>query len=314
MANEIAHYWLLEVLGVVDVVECCWSYYFAQWEVKVIHSIPLEQGFPSGLAQYEKELYACTSVYGLLTFSAAGKRVNKFPTPALNHPEGIEIDWVKKEMFVMDQKNMSVLNLEKKVLRSWPLPCSGLHRALKLDNSRTNSSDRVFVTLGAEEDGHYVYVYTREGQLLQKFGNELPSKTEGEFHDPRGLTVDDERLYVVDRSNSRVQVFKKDLEKDSFVTSWGQENLIFPVSITRPEEEAGGHVLYVGDAMSVHIFDLTGYLLQRIGAIPRMADDESPYQPIEFRCVYSMVLFRDHLYIADCGNHRVKIFRKEVCY
>lgn len=299
----------LEFIMIKENLVLVHDYIFAAWEMKVVHSIAMEQGFPAGLGTDETKLFMCTSVYGLLTYSLSGRRKHNIPIPSLNHPEGIEMDPVEKKLYVLDQSHVRILSLETKLLDSWPAPGSGLHRAIKLDDS-PSSSNRLYLTPGISDE-HYVYVYTREGKLLEKIGNKEPSKQEGQFHDPRGITVDDEYIYVCDRSNSRIQKFKKDWQR---VSSFGNDKLIFPVAIFRSKEEAGGYLLYVGDAMSVHIFTTDGFLLQRIGGAPRMADEESPYDPLEFRYVYSLLVVKDHLYVSDCGNHRVKIFRRNVCW
>jgi hypothetical protein len=50
-----------------------------------------------------------------------------------------------------------------------------------------------------------VEVYSKEGKFLRKWGKR--GKNPGEFRDPWGIAVAEERVYVVDAGNTRIQVF-----------------------------------------------------------------------------------------------------------
>ena len=62
-----------------------------------------------------------------------------------------------------------------------------------------------------------VHKYTSEGELIKSWG--IPgSSAPGEFHLPHSLMVDaEERVYVCDRANRRIQIFDGDGE---FITVW----------------------------------------------------------------------------------------------
>ena len=64
---------------------------------------------------------------------------------------------------------------------------------------------------------HSLHKLTISGQLVS-VGTE--GKGDGEFGDPRGITVFEDQLYVCDRNNHRIQVFDLDL---NFVTSIGEK-------------------------------------------------------------------------------------------
>ena len=58
--------------------------------------------------------------------------------------------------------------------------------------------------------------FTTEGELIKSWG--APIAGPGEFYVPHGLGIDrDQRLYVADRENSRVQIFDTD---GQFITQW----------------------------------------------------------------------------------------------
>ena len=62
-----------------------------------------------------------------------------------------------------------------------------------------------------------IHKFTGEGELVKSWGT--PGSSEpGEFHLPHSLMVDaDERVYVCDRANRRIQIFDGDGE---FITAW----------------------------------------------------------------------------------------------
>ena len=76
----------------------------------------------------------------------------------------------------------------------------------------------------ATDDADNIYVssmdklqkFTGRGELIKCVGQE--GSKEGEFDDPRGVTLYDNQVYVCDRNNHRIQVFDLDL---NFIRSIG---------------------------------------------------------------------------------------------
>lgn len=111
-----------------------------------------------------------------------------------------------------------------------------------------------------------VHKYTATGQYISSWGN--PGKTApGEFHTPHCLWVDrDGKVYVVDRYNSRVQVFSP---TGDFLNQW--TDMEYPTGIWMDSEET----VYVSEGLSalpnpppmtpkVSIWDKQGNLLERL--------------------------------------------------
>jgi DNA-binding beta-propeller fold protein YncE len=70
----------------------------------------------------------------------------------------------------------------------------------------------------AQQYGDRLVWFTRDGKFIKEFGRH--GRKPGEFMGPHGLAVDSKgRLFVVDRSNNRVQIFDKDM---NVVDSWTQ--------------------------------------------------------------------------------------------
>ena len=63
---------------------------------------------------------------------------------------------------------------------------------------------------------HKLQKFTSKGELIKCTG--AKGKKEGEFNDPRGLTLNDNEVYMCDHNNHRIQIFDLDL---NFVRSIG---------------------------------------------------------------------------------------------
>ena len=104
-----------------------------------------------------------------------------------------------------------------------------------------------------------VHRFSADGQLKASWGE--PGKEEaGHFHLPHSLLVVDERIYVCDRENHRMQVFSLDGE---FVAIWNDIQRPMDISID------GDGVLYVseggvdGSSARVSVLDQDGKVLSR---------------------------------------------------
>jgi len=138
-------------------------------------------------------------------------------------------------------------------------------------NTLVTSNGEIFVS-----DGYgnaRVHRFSTEGELLRSWGG--PGGNEGEFHLPHGIGIDrDDRIYVADRENRRLQLFSS---KGEFIEAWtdivrpcevfvaaddlvyvaelGERHGLFPW-MTVPANAIGGRV---------SIFDREGKLLCRWG-------------------------------------------------
>lgn len=129
-----------------------------------------------------------------------------------------------------------------------------------------------------------VHVFSPEGRLLYSWGQ--PGDRPGEFRVPHGLGIDrDDRLYVADRENSRIQVFTTN---GTLLAEWrdvvrpcevyvAADDLVYVAELSRrnglfpwmqPDPSAPGARL--------SIFDLEGRLVTRWGG------GQDPRQPGEF--------------------------------
>lgn len=110
-----------------------------------------------------------------------------------------------------------------------------------------------------------VHRFSADGTLIKSWGEpgdaqELRNTTKkpGCFHTPHGIWVHDDRVYLLDRENNRIQIFSTD---GDFITMW--------TGFERPTDiyMDGENVLYVTELEEfVSILDLDGNVIGRFGS------------------------------------------------
>jgi sugar lactone lactonase YvrE len=127
----------------------------------------------------------------------------------------------------------------------------------------------------------------------------------GEFNRAEGLCVDaEDRLYVADSCNHRVQVFNPD---GTFLRQFGRAGAA-PGELSYPYDvrvDAAGHVFVCEFGNSrIQVFDAEGRSLEIIGG--------PGFAPGQFNNPWSLAMdSAGNLYVADATNHRVqKLIRR----
>jgi DNA-binding beta-propeller fold protein YncE len=156
-----------------------------------------------------------------------------------------------------------------------------------------DSKGDIFVTDG--------YVNSRVVKY-DKFGNKLKEwgargTAPGQFHAPHTIAVDAQnRLYVGDRENNRIQIFDPD---GNFTAHWTNVGVPWALCIT-----PGPHqVIYSSDSRPGHIYklDLNGNILGVFGRAGK--------QPSEFGWVHQIACpSEDVVFVGELLNWRVQRF------
>ncbi|WP_169307120.1 SMP-30/gluconolactonase/LRE family protein [Ferrimonas sediminicola] len=194
------------------------------------------------------------------------KSLSADPNVTLMKPFGLEVA-DDGTLYVLDQtlKDIKVFNREGNWLRTLSLDAP-LEMPTDLALSPDGRSVFVSETGKVDNQNHVIYRFdATSGELLDTLGSR--GKGEMEFNFPKGIDIDeDNKLYVVDSGNFRVQVI--DLEARTLVHTFGQVGRTFG-SFSRPKDIAvdGEGRIYVTDAAfgNVQIFNQQGQLLMFIG-------------------------------------------------
>ena len=122
----------------------------------------------------------------------------------------------------------------------------------------TDDTDNIYVS-----SDHKLQKFTSSGKLIKCIGKH--GKKEGEFDDPRGVTLYDNQVYVCDHYNHRIQVFNCDLNFFRSIGSHGNGRREFNEPLDIKFDTAGN--MYVADFGNwrVQVLDTSGQFIRAFG-------------------------------------------------
>ena len=156
-----------------------------------------------------------------------------------------------------------------------------------------DESDNIYVT---DHWNSLLYKFSKEGKLIKTVGRK--GTQPGEFNNPSFIKVVNDRLYVCDSGNHRVQILNTELEYMDSFGCHGNGDGQFKCPNDIAQDRAGN--LYVTDTGNdrVQVFDCKG---QFSYAFNTCMKGMRPYGI----CVGSDQL----VYVSDIGNNRVSVFQ-----
>ena len=130
----------------------------------------------------------------------------------LNTPYGIAFN-SHQEMIVSewDDNRLSIFDIRRQKIRTFGSHGDSPDQMISPAGIATDDTDNIYVS-----SEHKLQKFTSSGELIKCIGKK--GRKEGEFDDPRGVTLYDNQVYVCDSDNHRIQVFDLDL---NFVQSIG---------------------------------------------------------------------------------------------
>ena len=121
-----------------------------------------------------------------------------------------------------------------------------------------DNADNIYVS-----SEHKLQKFTSSGELIKCVGQK--GSKEGEFNDPRGVTLYDSQVYVCDSKNHRIQVFDLDLNFIRSIGSYGEGRGEFsdPFDV---KFDSGGN-MYVAEFRNtrVQVMDINGRFIRAFG-------------------------------------------------
>ena len=257
----------------------------------------------------------------------------------LNRPYAVAISKDGKNTFVseFDDHKVSVFDVEGRRIRT----IGDVDKPKQMTapaGIATDDDNNIYVS-----SQHKLQKFTSSGILIKCIGEWGRKKRE--FDDPRGIALYDNRVYVCDRDNHRIQVFDCDLNWIRFIGSHGDGNgeLDSPYDVTfdtagnmyvaergnrrvQVMDTSGQHIRYLFHGIEgkksrpsgLHIADKYVYISDWGGDYIVVYETSGKFvtkfgrcgskegEFIDPRCITSCV--NGHIYICDYHNNRVQIF------
>ena len=201
----------------------------------------------------------------------------------------------KGELFVTEFGNCRYTVLDAQGQRVLTIGCKG-EPPFGIENPRgiaTESEGNVYVTSVDK-----VQKFNRRGEVVKSVGES--GRNVGEFIGAEGVMYYNNKVYVCDSWNARVQVFDSNL---NFVQSFG--HAVGPGQLKEPVDidfDAQGNI-YVVDFLQheVLVFGEDGQYLRHFGEGEQGKGDLTEPRGL---CVSG-----DYVYVTERYNHRVSVFR-----
>ena len=156
----------------------------------------------------------------------------------------------------------------------------------------TVDEERDLVLVADELFSHVVVFERHSGKALAGLGRR--GNGPGRFRIITDMIYKDDRLYVTDRVEYRLQLLDQD---GQYVTHMGQEHLVFPQAMAVTED---GYIFVADRADNrIKVF----YQGELVDVIGRNGGARG-----EFRLVNDMSISNGRLYVADSLNNRIQVF------
>ena len=226
--------------------------------------------------------------------------VTVYPDPKqLGHPVRTvtDLDWPYgiafnncEEMIVSEwgADRVSILDTRGQKIRTFGSRGDSPHQMISPAGIATDGSGNIYVS-----SEHKLQKFTSTGELIKCVGRE--GGKEGEFNDPRGLTLRDNLVYVCDSDNHRIQVFDLDLNFVRSIGSRGSGRGEFKLPYDVKFDTAENMYVADGGNERVQVMDSSGQFIREFGR-------GKPREP-------SGLLIADkYVYVSDTSGHCIVVY------
>ena len=193
-------------------------------------------------------------------------------------------EWSGKKVTVFDREGKKVQTITSEKL-SWPIGVA------------VDKDDNIYVS---DLSNCSLFKFSKEGKLMKVVGRS--GTRPGEFKDPSMIKIINDKLYVCDRWNHRVQILNTELEYVNSFGCRGDGDGQFNNPNDIAQDRAGN--LYVTDTNNnrVQVFDCKGQFLSTFSKKGAASE--------QLNCPYGICVGSDQLvYVCDKGNHCVSVFK-----
>ena len=166
----------------------------------------------------------------------------------------------REEMIVSEcgADRLSILDTRGHKIRTFGSHGDSPHQMIYPAGIATDDSGNIYVS-----SQHKLQKFTSTGELIKCVGRK--GGKEGEFDDPRGLTLRDNLVYVCDCNNHRIQVFDLDLNFVRSIGSRGSGRGEFDRPFDVKFDTAGNMYVAEGGNGRVQVMDSSGRFIREFG-------------------------------------------------
>ena len=152
----------------------------------------------------------------------------------------------------------------------------------------TDDAENIYVC-----SDHKLQKFTSRGELIKCTGEK--GKKEGEFDDPRGLTLYDNEVYVCDRNNHRIQIFDLNLNFVRSIGSRGKGRGEFDEPFDIKFDTAGN--MYVAD-----------YRNERVQVMDRIGQFIREFGEGKLKAPSGLHIADKYVYVSDLSGHCILVY------
>ena len=177
----------------------------------------------------------------------------------LDLPYGIAFN-SHQEMIVSEcgGHRLSIFDIRGQKIRTFGSPGDIPDQMIAPAGIATDDTDNIYVS-----SEHKLQKFTSSGELIKCIGRR--GSKEGEFNDPRGVTLYDNQVYVCDNNNDRIQVFDLDLNFVRSIGSRGKGRGEFDAPYDVQFDTAGNMYVAEFDNGRVQVIDTSGEFIRSFG-------------------------------------------------
>jgi len=206
-------------------------------------------------------------------------------------PHGLAV--YNDNIWITDTQNHQVFKLD---LNGNLLASFGEKGVLGCDKTHFNAPTHIAVAPNGNiyvTDGYgnrRVVCLNSKGEYLFEWGKE--GGRPGEFLNPHDIVIVDEKVYVADRDNNRMQIFTMD---GKYLGQWNQDGKLFGIWYSDNKMYMS---IQAPQSHYIMITDMDGKLIEKFG---QQGSGSS-----EFDVPHSLTVDKKYIYVAEVGNKRIQ--------
>ena len=166
------------------------------------------------------------------------------------------------------------------------------HKGIVVDDT-----DNIYVS-----SEHKLQKFTSSGELIKCIGRR--GSKEGEFNDPRGVTIHSNQVYVCDIGNHRIQVFDLDLNFIRSIGSHGSGRGEFGRPYDIAFDSAGNKYVVEFGNKRVQVMNSSGHFIRKFGQ-----EGEG-----KLRRPTALHIADKYVYVSDRSSHRIAVYETSSQY